>query len=338
MKKILIASIFISCIATSHAQVGNFLKDPKGLIDALKQPQPQPATTGQALKEPINLQSNPSQKIQNQDKKLNHAEVIDKIIRVAALNENSDYTGNDWSKLNELFGNNKFKNISDREFTDAKSWQVTVGNSTYDIAAKGARSMIFLAVASVDSPAGDFNEFSKFLSTAKNTKKICVVDDSASFAERYYEYRNLTKPIIIKYQFSAGSGGATESITVGIKELPKECGASSASGKSVPLKVQNAPLAKKIGFPINLHGRYFERSKKECIDEQAGFESLLTIEYERISFGNISSCEPRIVNQEGVNYIIKAACASEGEKNEATLKIIKTNDGVTVNKTNYKRC
>jgi hypothetical protein len=61
-------------------------------------------------------------------------------------------------------------------------------------------------------------------------KKVCTLDESADGAEIYY-MANLGgfKPVTVKYEYSAGSGGGGDSITAGEMDLPASCGKKAAA-------------------------------------------------------------------------------------------------------------
>lgn len=275
---------------------------------------------------------------------LNAANLTNQALKAAAVPTTAGYTSNDWSKLKEAFPSLVFSDGSDKTYTDVKVSKFKAKSAEIAIAAKGARSMILSVDVTAFKKEGDEFGFKSYLDKTNKFKKVCAIDESASFTEIYYEYSENVKPILIRYEFSSGSGGGTETLQIGNQTLPKECKKTMqdlATNKSQTLTSSSSPkpTSNRVVIPTDLHGRfYYETKKAACVDDSVAHESLLTIEPESISFGKISSCKPQSIKQEKNNYVINATCWSEGETNKNTISITKTSGGVTINKQKYVKC
>ena len=334
MKQLSISAAILTISLCANAQSPGLPKDVKNMLDSLKQSQQAPQnSTGSAQ------QASGAKAVD-----INPADLTRKILRVAAVPSTVEYTGNDWSILKEQFPLQTFSNGTDKTYTDVKTTTIKTKSAEITITAKGARSMILSVDAEAFNKSGDYFGFRDYLNKSNIFRKVCSLDESASFSDIYYEYSENVKPILIHYQFSSGSGGGTETIQVGNQTLPKEC--KKISQNSAPNKSQTSTkslpansLSNRIEIPIDLHGKFYINSKKECVDEAAGWETLLQIEPDLISFGNIASCQPKSIKKDKDNYVINTTCGNgEGGTEKRTIMIIKTPEGVTVGKTKYKKC
>lgn len=163
-------------------------------------------------------------------------------IQAVAVPLSATHSNNDWSRLAEVFGGQlNFKEISSKTYSTSKAAKFVISKgATAYVTVNGARSMIQQAIFEVSVPDDSIGTIgAQMMSTAK---KVCTVDDSASATEIYYSYEKNTKPMLIQYITSAGSGGASETITVGGVNLPKECGVrqGSVSTSSTPVKLELA--------------------------------------------------------------------------------------------------
>lgn len=230
-RNIQVGVIFFATLISCHAQSPVFPKDLKGIIDGTKNSAPPTS------------QSNVASTQKSQPASTNESKPSDltkRIILIGALPISAQYTNNDWSVLNENFPSVKFSTGSDKKYTDVKTTKIKSKTTEIDITAKGARSMIISVEATAYRQDGSEYGFREFLNKSMSTKKVCVLDDSASASNIYYEYADGVKPLLIHYEISAGSGGTTESIQLGALSLPKECKAPSEASSNVPTKSANS--------------------------------------------------------------------------------------------------
>lgn len=213
MKQLSISAAILTISLCANAQSPGLPKDVKNMLDSLKQSQQAPQnSTGSAQ------QASGAKAVD-----INPADLTRKILRVAAVPSTVEYTGNDWSILKEQFPLQTFSNGTDKTYTDVKTTTIKTKSAEITITAKGARSMILGVDAEAFNKNGDYFGFSDYLKKSNVFRKVCSLDESASFSDIYYEYSENVKPILIHYQFSSGSGGGTEIMQVGNQTLPKEC-------------------------------------------------------------------------------------------------------------------
>ncbi len=166
-----------------------------------------------------------------QMKSNNPGALFEKIISLVAIPASASYTANGWDMLAKSFPQTKWKSVDSNIFPTARETTVAMKNpdGVLTIAALGNRGMLINVVAAFDSPEGS-PLFRESLDSNRNIKKICTLDESADGAEIYY-LANLggLKPVTVKYEYSAGSGGGGDSITVGEMDLPESCGKKSAA-------------------------------------------------------------------------------------------------------------
>lgn len=149
-------------------------------------------------------------------------------------------------------------------------------------------------------------------------------------------FKNTGDKIVIYQDIDAGDCGFGNRVYAdGDYKLEKIAAANQVRAASV---AKPKASSNKAAVPIELHGKYFERTKKECSDDTAGFETLLEIKSNNISVGAIVSCEPKKISQQGMIYTIKASCSEEGEPFNGVFKIKKTSDGVVFNDIKHTKC
>ena len=158
-----------------------------------------------------------------QGSNLNAANLTNQALKAAAVPVTAGYTANDWSKLKDAFPSLAFSDGSDKTYTDVKVSKIKSKSAEITISAKGARTMILSIGVEAFKKEGDEFGFKSYFDKTNKFKKVCAIDESASFSDVYYEYSENVKPILIHYEFTSVSGGGTETIQIGNQTLPKEC-------------------------------------------------------------------------------------------------------------------
>jgi hypothetical protein len=158
--------------------------------------------------------------------------LFEQIVTLVAVPLSASYTANSWDVLAMTFPKAKWKEADSKAYSSARTTTIKNADGVLSIVALGNRSMLVNVEAVFDSPEG-VPLFRDFLDNSTKIKKICAVEESSDSAEIYYQV-NLggLKPVTVKYEYSAGSGGGGDSITAGEVELPASCGKKSTSSSN----------------------------------------------------------------------------------------------------------
>jgi len=158
--------------------------------------------------------------------------LFEQIVSLVAIPASASYTANGWDVLAKTFPKSKWKDAESKIYPTARATTLKNPDGVLTIVALGNRSMLVNVEASFDSPEGA-PMFRDFLDSSPKIRKVCAIDESESSAEIYYQ-ANLggLKPVTVKYEYSAGSGGGGDSITAGEIALPASCGKKSVSTSS----------------------------------------------------------------------------------------------------------
>jgi hypothetical protein len=155
--------------------------------------------------------------------------LFEQIVSLVAIPASASYTANGWDVLAKTFPKAKWKDAESKTYPTSRATTIKNPDGVLTIVALGNRSMLVNVEASYDSPEGA-PLFRDFLDSSPKIRKVCAIDESADSAEIYYQ-ANLggLKPVTVKYEYSAGSGGGGDSITAGEIDLPASCGKKSVS-------------------------------------------------------------------------------------------------------------
>lgn len=147
------------------------------------------------------------------------------IMQTIGITKNETYSGNDWSQLTKIYPNVKWKNIEDKEYSDAKSGSTISRQTKFDITAKGVRSMIFEIEATTFGyyDSGAFRNQLEALGT--QVKTVCLDEmNAATTGFAWYQISSKEfNPIYVSISWTAGSGGSGETIKLSLKPTKNSC-------------------------------------------------------------------------------------------------------------------
>jgi hypothetical protein len=201
--------------------------------------------------------------------------LFEQIVTLVAVPLSASYTANSWDVLAMTFPKAKWKEADSKTYPTGRATTIKNVDGVLTIVALGNRSMLVNVEAVFDSPEGA-PLFRELLDNSAEIKKICAVDESADSAEIYYQANlNGVKPVIVKYEYSAGSGGGGDSITAGEVELPSSCGKKITSSRDGA--VQTGAVATTLpAIPVVFQGWWAgsckNASKAAKHDELIGYQ------------------------------------------------------------------
>jgi hypothetical protein len=156
--------------------------------------------------------------------------LLQSIIKLVVVPETDGVgTAQSWENLNAVMPSAKWAVSQDKRYPFAKATSIKDKTGTVKITVGGARTMVTEASAAFSA---DYEiDIDKFLASSVKSKQVCVIEDMASAKDIYYEVTlSGYKPTIFHYEFSSGSGGGFDTVSIGSIDLPKAC--SKASAKS----------------------------------------------------------------------------------------------------------
>jgi len=199
--------------------------------------------------------------------------LLEQIVTLVAVPLSASYTANGWDVLARTFPKAKWKDADSKPYPASRATTIKNLDGLLTIVALGNRSMLVNVEAAFDSPDG-VPLFRDFLDNSAEIKKICAIDESADSAEIYYQANfSGLKPVSLKYEYSAGSGGGGDSITAGEIVLPASCGKKAASStKGVVQAVASTLPAIPVAFQGWWAGSCKEALKAAKHDELIGYQ------------------------------------------------------------------
>jgi hypothetical protein len=146
------------------------------------------------------------------------------LVKVVSIPANEDYTGNDWRILAKLFPKIIWKDIESNDGF-GKATNLKISESQAEISVLGARSMISQVKSNFSYPADESLVRDGMKNLANMAKLVCESGDNSSyFGEEFYRITlNGYKSIIAKVEWSYGSSGGSEYLTIGDVQLGDNC-------------------------------------------------------------------------------------------------------------------
>lgn len=171
---------------------------------------------------------------------------LQQMMQVIGIPKNETHSGNDWSQLTKIYPKIKWKNVENKEYSDAKNGSTTLRKTKFDITAKGARSMIF-EIESTTFGHGDSYAFrDQIEGLGAQVKTICLDEGNAEitgFAWYQISSKELN-PIYAHIAWTGGSGGSGETIKLALQPIKNSC-TTKNSGKTKSNSIQPSNAATK---------------------------------------------------------------------------------------------
>lgn len=150
---------------------------------------------------------------------------LQQMMQVIGIPKNETHTGNDWGQLTKIYPKVKWKNVDDKEYSDARNGSTTQRKTKFDITAKGARSMMF-EIESTTFGHGDSYAFrDQIKALGAQVKTICLDEGNAEttgFAWYQISSKELN-PIYAHIAWTGGSGGSGETINLTLQPIKNSC-------------------------------------------------------------------------------------------------------------------
>jgi hypothetical protein len=196
----------------AHAQFGDILKEIKKTVkDADQKGKPEAQQSKQST-------APNGQAASASDSNVLSLEKMFSLVAVLASDPNSI---NYWDQLGKVYPNLTFKDGKDKKFFIVKEAVAKIGSDDFSIKVLGARAGIGQVVSELYTPGGGTG---LGIEQSKEAKSVCTVDDSLIATEKYFQVTLPSKaPILAKFERSGGSGGMTETLTIGDITLPQSC-------------------------------------------------------------------------------------------------------------------
>jgi hypothetical protein len=155
------------------------------------------------------------------------ASTFELLLSIVAVGVSEIGTNNDWTRLDSVSPNGT--RWSEPSAGSAYPFSINTVNGgpigELKVTVEGSRTMILRASAVYEMPDPVWS-LADLIDRNQFAKRLCTIDERASFGEIYYQIvPPAQKPLIFKVEWSAGSQGGMESLTVGDVLIPKDCAA-----------------------------------------------------------------------------------------------------------------
>lgn len=237
---------------------------------------------------------------------------LQQMMQVIGIPKNETHTGNDWGQLAKIYPKIKWKNVEDKEYSDARNGSTTQRKTKFDITAKGARSMMF-EIESTTFGQGDSYAFrDQIEALGAQVKTICLDEGNAeTIGFAWYQISSKEfNPIYAHIEWTGGSGGSGETIKLSLQPIKNTCKTKNY------LETKNNSVQSSIATSKDRKFGYLVGTLK-IKESGGGCAYYLASDYKQVnkkSIGKtVSGISGIVLNIDGKDILIKGRNDSKGE-------------------------